>query len=125
MNVWDAVRVAERLLPGEPAPDGMVDPRWQAIISIGGFIESDPEAVWTFIERWGGDPCEDLRAAVSTVLLEHLLEVQFDMFFDRVSEATMKDSNFADTLAMCSKFGQSKVPANAKRLDELILRATK
>jgi len=35
-------------LPGEPVDEGQ-DPRWQAIIAAGEFIQSDPEAVWLFI----------------------------------------------------------------------------
>src|SRR5581483_10911837 len=64
------------LLPGEPATGGQ-DPRWQAVIAVGEYIETEPEAVWSFIRRWGSHPQEDLRDLIATCLLEHLLEHQF------------------------------------------------
>ncbi|HLJ97530.1 MAG TPA: hypothetical protein VKU02_30500 [Gemmataceae bacterium] len=85
MDVHRAIREANTLLPGEPVEAGS-DPRWQAIIAVGEFIESEPEEVWQFIRRWGGHPQEDLRSAVATVLLEHLLEQHFAGYFSRVEQ---------------------------------------
>ncbi|MDB5323843.1 MAG: hypothetical protein JWN40_5474 [Phycisphaerales bacterium] len=69
-----AVARAQSVLPGRPALEGQPDPRWQAIIRVGTFIESHPEPVWEFARRWGKHAQADLRAAVATCLLEHLLE---------------------------------------------------
>ncbi|HEV2296008.1 MAG TPA: hypothetical protein VGR35_19340 [Tepidisphaeraceae bacterium] len=44
--VQRAIARAERILPGKPARDGKRDLRWQAIIRVGEFIETQPEAVW-------------------------------------------------------------------------------
>ena len=77
MTVHEAIENAEAILPGVAAPEGQEDPRWQAIIAVAGFIEDEPELVWTFVERWGQYPDEDLRAAIATCLLEHLLEAAF------------------------------------------------
>jgi hypothetical protein len=55
MGVVEAIREADALLPGEPVDEGQ-DPRWQAIITVGEHVESEPEAVWSFIRRWGGHP---------------------------------------------------------------------
>jgi hypothetical protein len=66
MTVQEAIAAAEKLLPGDAAPDGEIDPRWRAIIVVGEFIEDDPEAVWSFILRWGSSPDEDLRTAIAT-----------------------------------------------------------
>ena len=44
-TVHEAIEAAERLLPGVAAPDGELDPRWQAIIEVEGFIETDPEEI--------------------------------------------------------------------------------
>jgi hypothetical protein len=119
MTVSDAVEAAERILPGEMAPDGELDPRWQAIINVGDFIEVAPEEVWAFIVRWGSHPDEDLRTAVATCLLEHLLDVDFDRFFPEVEKRAIADSLFADTFTRCWKFGNSKLPQNACRFDAL------
>jgi hypothetical protein len=114
MDVGEAIRVADALLPGMPVDHG-IDPRWQAIIAVGEFIESEPAAVWGFIRRWGGHPQEDLRAAVATCLLEHLLEYHFASYFPRVEELVRADPLFADTFRGCWRFGQSLEPGNAER----------
>jgi hypothetical protein len=80
MPVQEAIAAAEVQLPGRAAPDGRTDPRWQAIIAVGEFIETEPDAVWLFIRRRGGSTNTDLRSAVATCLLEHLLENHFDRF---------------------------------------------
>ena len=71
--VQQAIIEAEKLLPSVPAPDGEADLRWQAIIEVGEYIETEPHEVWPFILKWGKHPSEDLRMAVATCLLEHLL----------------------------------------------------
>jgi hypothetical protein len=119
MSVWDAIAEAEAILPGEAAPEGDVDPRWQAIIKIEEFIREEPEAVWTFILRWGCCANEDIRAAVATCLLEHLLEYHFARFFPEIGIAMVENTLFADTFAKCGKFGQSTQEGNAERFDDL------
>ena len=44
-SVQQAIRDAEKLLPGVPAPDGEPDPRWQAIIKVGEYIETEPHVI--------------------------------------------------------------------------------
>ena len=53
-------------MPGDPDVEGL-DPRWQAIIAVGEYVQTEPEAVWRFIRRWGGHPQEDLRDAMADV----------------------------------------------------------
>lgn len=117
MSVFEAIRAAEALLPGEPSSE--IDPRWQAIIVVERFVESSPEPVWEFVRRWGSHPQEDLRDAIATLLLEHLLEHHFEAIFPRVEAATAADALFADLFLRCWKFGQSELPANAAKFDEL------
>jgi hypothetical protein len=52
MTVQEAIARAEAVLPGHVAPEGESDPRWQAVIAVAEFIESDPEAEWSFALRW-------------------------------------------------------------------------
>src|SRR5436190_5294957 len=89
-----AIARAETVLPGRPAPEGKRDPRWQAIIFVGEFIESQPEHVWEFAQRWGKHAQRDLRAAIATCLLEHLLEYHFDAFFPRVRGVALQSARF-------------------------------
>jgi hypothetical protein len=123
MDVDQAIADAERLLPGTPVEQG-VDPRWQAIIEISQFVDTDPEPVWLFIARWGNHNQEDLRTAVATVLLEHLLEYHFDAYFPRVEQLVLADKLFANMFCSCWKFGQSEWPDNAKRFDSLLARCS-
>jgi len=120
MTVSAAIRAAEKLLPGRPAPDGATDPRWQAIIAVSEFIEAEPEPVLEFAKRWGSHEQEDLRAAIATCILEHLLEHHFDLLFPRIEAAARENVRFMDTLGQCERFGQSLIPKNASRLDRLI-----
>jgi len=119
MSVQEAIKQAEAVLPGTAAPEGETDPRWQAVIAVAEFIEEEPEAVWSFVARWGQHDDEDLRTAVATCALEHLLEHHFDRFILRVEALAHSTNTFADTVLRCSKFGQSEEPSNAGRLDNL------
>src|SRR5258708_33406903 len=115
MGVVEAIREADALLPGEPVEEGQ-DPRWQAIIAVGEHIESEPEAVWSFIHRWGGHPQEDLRAAIATCLLERLLEDHFAAYFPQVQQAALADPLFGATVQSCWQFGRAKEPGNAAQV---------
>ena len=120
-DVRTAIADAEALLPGEAAPDGENDPRWQAIIAVSEFIPTDPEPIWQFITRWGAHPDDDLRSAVATCLLEHFLEDHFE-YFPLVEQRAQHDALFAAMFCMCGKFGQSEEPPNASRFDALKIR---
>jgi hypothetical protein len=95
------------------------DCRWQALIVVGEFIETQPEKVWQVVRKYGASPDEDMRDAVACVLLEHLLEHHFKAYFPRVEELALANPLFGDTFERCWKFGQSERPANAKRFDAL------
>ncbi len=118
-SIKQVITKAERLLPGIPVPEGQTDPRWQAIIEVGEHIESEPQDVWLFIRKWGMHPSEDIRTAVVTCLLEHLLEYHFEEYFPKVRIACRQSKRFASTFRMCAKFGQSNELENSKAFDEL------
>jgi hypothetical protein len=121
MGVAEAVLEAETLLPGVPVEEGS-DPRWQAIIGVGAFIDAEPEAVWTFICRWGEHPQEDLRDAIATCLLEHLLEHHFAAYFPQVEQLALSKPLFGDTVLRCWPLGQSQEPGNAEQFRALVER---
>src|SRR5579863_8178501 len=52
-NVRVAIEAAEKILPGEVAPDGEEDPRWQAIMLIEDIVETELEAILPFVLKWG------------------------------------------------------------------------
>jgi hypothetical protein len=96
MNVQDALAAAESRLPGSAATGGNSDP------------------------RWGASSDGDLRDAVSTCLLEHLLEFHFDSFIARIEHGARTDAFFADTVCRCWKFGQSEDARRGARFDRLV-----
>lgn len=118
-KVARAIRKAEAVLPSAPAAEGKRDVRRQVIITVGEFVESEPEAVWEFAARWGKNADKDLRAAVATCLLEHLPEHHFDLIFPRVRRLARESRRFAETFAICSDFGQVTTEVNAKKVARL------
>jgi hypothetical protein len=122
MTLQEHIRRAEQILPGKAARDGEQDARWQAIIDIGEFVEHEPQAVWDFVRRWGSHPDADLRDAIATCLIEHLLEHHFDLILPKIEEAARVDPEFAETVQRCWAFGQAKSPDNAKRLATVLKR---
>jgi hypothetical protein len=119
LTVHDAIAVAEQILPGHPSPDREKDPRWQAIIEISHFVPQEPNVIWPFVLKWGSHEDADLRAAISTCLLEHLLEHHFDLIFPRVETAARSNAWFGDTTAMCWKFGETDDANRAERFERL------
>ena len=120
MTVQEAIARAEAILPGRAGSEGTTDLRWQAVIAVAEFIETDPEGVWPFILRWGSSEDGDLRMAIATCALEHLLEYHFDAFISRVEATARENHLFAETVTSCWKFGQSEQPIRAARLERLI-----
>ena len=97
------------------------DTRWQGAILLGEFCETAPETIWPSVVSWGSSADDDMRAAIATCVLEHILEHHFDTFFDRSRQiVTAGNSAFADTLSQCWHFGQAELPANKTKLDELL-----
>jgi hypothetical protein len=119
-SVQEAIREAESLLPGVAADEGHPDPRWQAIIRVAEFLETQPEEVWAFACRWGIHQQADVRAAIATCILEHLLDFDFATFFPRVQSLARTNGNFAHTFKMCWKFGQAKLSEHAQVWDALL-----
>ncbi len=118
-SVEDAIASAERVLPGTPAPESELDPRWQAILKLQAFVETDPEPLWAFARRWGASTDEDLRTAVATCLLEHLLEHHFTALFPRVAAEARGDPLFADAVLQCWPFGESALHEPQAQLQAL------
>jgi hypothetical protein len=118
-DVLEAIAYADSLLPGVPAPKGQRDDRWQAILHVENYVESNPEEVWQFVQRWGGSPQEDLRDAIACCLLEHLLEVHFQLVFPRVEAAVRENPAFADTWCRCWKLGQAAATGHSEAFDNL------
>jgi uncharacterized protein (DUF433 family) len=119
-TVQHAILAAEALLPGTPAPKGESDPRWQAIMKIEDFVETEPEAIWPFALKWGSVANEpDLTGAIATLLLERLLQYHFELIFPRVVAAVRESPVFADAFSIAYKLGQAEQPGNSEQFDNL------
>jgi len=119
MTIHEAIAAASRLLPGVPVAAG-TDPRWQAIIEVGEHIEASPDEVWDFAAHWGCSDDPDLRSAIATCVLEHLLEHHFARIFPKASLLARTNTNFSQTIRMCWRFGDSEKPANALAFKSLL-----
>ena len=119
MDIHKAIAAAEKILPGQVAPDGETDERWQAIILIEEHIEKYPDEVWNFAAKWGCHNDEDLRTAIGVLLLERLLEHHFAAIFPRLEAAVRTDKNFAHSFMCAWKLGHALEPKNAARFDSL------
>lgn len=97
--------------------------RWQAAIALGRLADSDPESVWTLVVRHGSRRHSDVRMAIATCVLEHLLEHHFDTFFPRVAATARSSRWFRNTFSSCYRFGQAELSRNA-RLWRRLLRET-
>ena len=115
----EAIDHANRILLISAEHVNRLDDRWQAIIQVSEFLDTHPEDVWAFVEHWGKSSDPDIRDAIATVLLEHLLEQFFDHYFSRVRTAIRDDSRFADTFLRSWPFGQSETGENAAKFQLL------
>jgi len=98
---------------------------WQAAVRLGHFVEVAPNEVWSLVTKWGDSDNAEVRMALATCVLEHLLEHHFDSYFPLVEDLALTNSRFADTFSSCWQFGQSDAPENAARMDSLNARIRK
>ena len=103
-TVEEAIAQANAILPHVAAPEGELDLRWQAIIGVGEFAESDPMPVWEFTLQWASEADEDLQSALATCLLEHLLEYHFALLFPLVRRAAQTNRAVAGLVRHCWAF---------------------
>ena len=89
--------------------------RWQAAIALGELAQSAPDRIWALVLKHGSRRHADVRMAIATCVLEHILEYHFDAFFPIVADATRRNQWFRDTFRSCWRMGQADVPRNARR----------
>src|SRR5688500_1993059 len=78
--------------------------RWQAAIALGEFAESNPEFIWPLVVKHGSRRHADVRMAIATCVLEHILEHHFNRFFPRVQMLARLNRWFYDTFQSCWQF---------------------
>jgi hypothetical protein len=93
---------------------------WTAAVEAGELIASRPDEVWELILDYGSRENADMRQAISSCMLEHLLEHNFERYFGRLEESINSgNKNLGQTFSLCWKFGQSNAESNALRWDRL------
>jgi hypothetical protein len=75
--------------------------RWQSLIVIGEYLNEYPEDIFHIIIKYGSSKDEDMRTAIATILLEHLLEKNFRKHFNLYKKFSENDSYLLDTLSKC------------------------
>ncbi|MCG7980659.1 MAG: hypothetical protein AB2565_00200 [Candidatus Thiodiazotropha endolucinida] len=97
------------------------DVRWSAAATLTDYAMYLPDHVWPIILKHGSSSDEDLRTAVATCLLEHLLEYHFEAYFSKLEKVILdSNNNLKDTLSLCWKLGKSELPENSARWEPLI-----
>lgn len=119
ITVDEAIAQANAVLPHVAAPESELDLRWQAIIGVGEFIESDPLPVWQFTRRWAPGADADLQDALATCLLEHLLQHHFVLIFPLLDQAARDDRSIAELVVRCWAFGEGNEPAHVQAFEKL------
>lgn len=102
---------------------GLSDPerRWEAAAAAGEYVYDAPDDIWPIVLKYGSDVDEDVRQAVATNILEHLLEYHFERFFPLVeAEVQAGNTRLADTLCLSWKLGFSTQRDNSQRWDSLL-----
>lgn len=95
--------------------------RWTAAEAAGDLLASRPQAVWNLIVTHGISPIEDVRDAVATCMLEHLLEEHFDEYFPLLEhEIRSGKLLLGDTLRRCWKLGVAELEENSDRWEGLV-----
>jgi hypothetical protein len=96
--------------------------RWQSLIVISELVEAQPELVWEVVSKFGNSNDTDMRMAIACLLLEHLIDYDFDTYFTKVRALIHKGRHkFIDTLESCSFFEISEV--KRKRVQSFLTKA--
>jgi hypothetical protein len=84
------------------------DCRWQALVVVGEFVRTDPEAVWRVAKRFGSSMDTDMRTGVATVLLKHLFEHHPRYRSEAAKLILRGNARLRDTFNMCWDFGPAR-----------------
>ncbi|NUQ35680.1 MAG: hypothetical protein HUU29_12160 [Planctomycetaceae bacterium] len=91
--------------------------RWQALAVVGEYIPYAAEDVWKVVVAASRNSDDDMRDALAVLLLEHLLEFDFDKYFPRVRELIVDgDSTLLDILGRCYRFVPKRKWRHVERL---------
>jgi hypothetical protein len=95
--------------------------RWAAAEAATEYAYTEPEKIWPLVIQFGSSDELDLRQAIASCVLEHVLEHHFETFFPHL-EAAIRGGNahLRHTLKLSWKLGRSEITANSERWDALL-----
>jgi hypothetical protein len=110
------IQTIMKLIEEEPSEE-----IWKEAINIAESIEANPDEVFAITEKaLSKTKHGDTITALSTCIIEHILEHDFS-YFDRIeSEINRGNGRMIYALAMCRKFGQAKREENSRRWDAIL-----
>lgn len=83
-------------------------------------IAASPGEVWSIVKKFGTIDIPDLRTAVATCILEHLLEQHFEEFFPLLENEVMGGNQLlGETFLECWKLELADIPKNSAKWDRL------
>jgi hypothetical protein len=94
---------------------------WAGAVAMGEYCESEPGSIWPLTVKYASHDHAEMRMAIASCVLEHLLEFHFDPYFG-LSRDIIRSGNraFADTFSHCWKVGEADRPENAAKFDALV-----
>ena len=101
-NLWRVLQVHQDKI--DPVLLDRDDPAPDRSFVIGEFIASAPDKVWDVIVRYGDSDDPDMRTAIGTVLLEHLLQRHGSRFRPLVEQLAHRSPRFAEMCRVRSDF---------------------
>lgn len=116
MGTLESIKSLQQRLQSDNESD-----RWAAAAELGEYVIDHPDDIWPIVLRLASSEIEDVRQAVATNVLEHLLEHHFEKFFPLIeSEIKGGNQHLRDSLKLCWKFGQSLDASRSDRWDSLL-----
>ena len=95
--------------------------RWAAAEAATEYVYAEPDKIWPLAIRFGWSDELDLRQAIASCVLEHVLEHHFETFFPRLeAEIRSGNANLRHTLKLSWKLGRSEIAANSAQWDTLL-----
>ena len=82
--------------------------RWQAAIALGELAQSAPDRIWPLVLKHGSRRHADVRMAIATCVLEHILEYATSLPATGWTTVTNAVATIGDRLSVTVDTGASK-----------------
>ncbi|QDU08734.1 hypothetical protein V202x_21040 [Gimesia aquarii] len=108
-NVYEGVPKSYLKIAASMISDRSESCRWQSAIVVSEYLDYSEELVWSIVDRFIKEGTNRGVDSVSTVLVEHLLERNFDKYFRRLKSHWLSgNSLIVEILTYCWAFGDAE-----------------